>query len=100
MDTRRKDANAPVQPYLLALVPDKDITKLFLVADSQVLQMPCGSILQGLAMLFKSYTVFNVMYPLGWLPFWEMVENGLFQMQPAKLTNSAVEFLKQHKIVK
>lgn len=94
----RDDASRSVQPYLMGLMPGKAVTKLFLVADGQLIELATPSVLQGLDILFKSFSVFNARYPLGWKVFWEMVENGLFKLDAVKLTNSANELLRSYEI--
>ncbi|KAK3920770.1 Histone-lysine N-methyltransferase PRDM9 [Frankliniella fusca] len=96
IDQKRKDAKSPVQPYLIAFTPAKRITRLYLVADSEMLELPQPSLITGLDLLFKAFFVFNVQYPLGWKVFWEMIEYGLCQINPQKLTNSAKELLQMY----
>lgn len=97
MRQNREGAQHPVQPYLMGLMPDKQIVKIFLVADAELIELKTAALLPALDLLFKSYTVFNVNYPLGWKCFWELVEHGIFQIDRPKLTNSAHELLSKLK---
>ncbi|KAK3916866.1 Histone-lysine N-methyltransferase PRDM9 [Frankliniella fusca] len=97
VDQRRKDANSPVQPYIIALKPAQRITKLFIVADSEMIKLKSQSVVAALDVLFKSYFVFNVQYPLGWTGFWEMVERGLCDINTNKLSSSKKELLAMYK---
>lgn len=97
---KRKDAAQPIQPYILALVPDKHVVKMFVVADSEICELQTVSILQALDLLFKTFIVFNVHYPLGWKHFWELVEHGVFKISPQKLTNTAREVLIKYGLIK
>lgn len=94
---KRENVGVPVQPYLLAFVPEGQVTSLSIVVDSKTINLQTTSILKGLDMLFKVYYVFNVHYPLGWKMFWEMVQNGIYEIEPRKLTNSAREILLRYK---
>lgn len=78
----------------MALVPQNRVTQLYLVVDSKIIHMGTPSILQGLNLLFKSYHTFNVEYPLGWKPFWELIERGVFNINKENLSNAAFEILK------
>jgi len=93
---RRGNASGPVQPYLMAMLPDKSVTKQFIVADSKFIELSSSSLIFGLDMLFKSYHIFNVEYSLGWKSFWEVVERGVVGVDQHKLSNSGKEFLSRH----
>jgi len=81
------------------MVPDKQVVKLFVVADSEIVELHTVSILQALDLLFKTYSVFNVQYPLGWKTFWELIEHGVFKINPEKLTNTARELLISYRFI-
>ncbi|XP_034248688.1 uncharacterized protein LOC117649758 [Thrips palmi] len=93
---RRENASGPVQPYLLAMVPDNEVSKQFLVADSKFIELGSNSLMFGLDVLFKAYHVFNAEYPLGWKSFWEVVEHGVLGIEKHKLSNAGKEFFTRH----
>ena len=68
---------------------------MYLVADSRVVELGARPLIIGLDMLFKMYHVFNAEYPLGWSPFWEMIEHGVYQIDTPLLANTALEVLQQ-----
>lgn len=57
-----------IQPYLILVKSplNNKISRIFLVLDQKAMQIASGSIIKAFDMLFKSYFIFNVKYPLGW----------------------------------
>ncbi len=84
-----------MQPYLLAYVPDRTIKKMFIVCDSDMIEIEGSSFLKGLDLLFKSYFVFNVEYPLGWTFVFKFLEHGFFKINQDAMFISGKELLKR-----
>ncbi|KAK3916413.1 Sterile alpha motif domain-containing protein 9 [Frankliniella fusca] len=85
----------PVQPYLLAYVPHRAIKKMFVVCDSDMIEIQGCSFLRGLDLLFKSYFVFNVEYPLGWTFVFQFLERGICKINEDALSVTGKELLKR-----
>ncbi|KAK3924484.1 Zinc finger protein 282 [Frankliniella fusca] len=95
IESKRKEAKGkPVQPYLLAYVPEETITNLWIVCDSATIEIG-STFLKGLDLLFKAYFIFNVEYPHAWTYVFQFIENGIFKLDEEALFNNGRELLRR-----
>ncbi|XP_034255509.1 uncharacterized protein LOC117653748 isoform X2 [Thrips palmi] len=93
IEERRRTSQGPVQPYLICLIPDRSISKMFAVVDNKTVEIKTSSFVKGLDIIFKIYHVFNVNYPAGWSRFLCFLEWGFYKIDPQKLTNSMKDLI-------
>lgn len=65
---KRDEATYPVQPYVMAVGSPNSISKMFIVVgDTRLFELPRNaSVTNALDLLFKTFFVANLFYPLGW----------------------------------
>ncbi|KAK3932995.1 Phosphoglycerate kinase [Frankliniella fusca] len=93
IEDKREASQEPVQPYLICLVPDASISKMFAVVDNKTVEINSSSFVKGLDILFKIYHVFNVNYPTGWSRFLSFLEWGFYKIDHRKLTNTMKDLI-------
>ena len=74
-------AKAPIQPYLIlvqAALTSK-IVRHFLVLDSSPVQITVNSTVNAIDILFKSYFIFNVHFPLGWRNTFHFLQTAIYK---------------------